>query len=266
METRITDSDFKYTDGRGNLMRSRTELSVAKLLSFLHKEYEYGCNLPGEPPLRVSFRTKDGYIHVLDNKEDISAYVNMRHRLGDVPLVGMGHPRLASRLAEMDDIILYSDAHETGSIFLDDPSFSFDYSHVLPMVEKCSLLHGHTSTVMVEMVGQTRDNLLVDFTIAKKIVRRAISEFDHKFFINEKYVVSQDSDHCRVEFDGLRGHFTIQMPMSTVYILRGEATVENLSTELIRLMEPHLPDNVEGVGVYIYEGYNKGSHLISRVQ
>ena len=39
------------------------------------------------------------------------------------------------------------------------------------MVEKCSILHGHTSSVMVELVGQMKDNLLVDFGIAKKIIK-----------------------------------------------------------------------------------------------
>ena len=265
MTTRITDSDFRYMDGRGNLMVSRTELSVAKMLAFLHKEYEYGHVLPGDPPIRVSFRTEDGYIHVLDGEEDVAAYAEIRRRLGGVPVIGLGHPRLASRLAEMDDIVLYRDAPEAGSIFLEDPSFSFDYAHVLPLVEKCSILHGHTSSVMVELVGQTRDDLLVDFAEAKRLVRGVISEFDHKFFINEKYVVSRDENHYRIEFDGPRGRFELQVPASTAYLLRGEATVENLSTEVIRLLEPRLPDNVEGVGVYIYEGYNKGSHIISRV-
>ena len=286
MTSRITDSDFRYVDGRGNLMRSRTELSVAKLLDFLHKEYEYGCPVPGQPPVRASFRTADGYIHVLDGDADIAAYAEMRTRLEGTPVIGVGHPRLASRLGEMDDIILYSDTPQTGSIFLEDQSFSFDYAHILPLVEKCSILHGHTSSVMVEMVGRTRDNLLVDFSEAKRLVRRVIAEFDHKFFINEKYprlvrrviaefdhkffinekyVVSRDGDAYHIAFDGPRGHFDLQMPASTTYLLRGEATVENLSGEIIRLLEPDLPDNVEGVGVYIYEGYNKGSHIISRV-
>jgi len=26
-----------------------------------------------------------------------------------------------------------------------------------------------------------------------------------------------------------------------------------------------MPSNVEAVGVYIYEGYNKGSHIISKI-
>ena len=265
MAARITDSDFRYTDGRGNLMRSRTELSVAKLLDFLHKDYEYGCDIPGQPTLRASFRTADGYIHVLDGDEDVAAYAEMRRRLEGSPVIGLGHPRLASRLKEMDDIILYSEAPETGSIFLEDPSFSFDYAHILPLVEKCSILHGHTSSVMVELVGRTRDSLLVDFSEAKRLVRRVIAEFDHKFFINERYVVSRDGGQYRIAFDGPKGRFDLQVPAHTTYLLRGEATVENLSTEIIRLLESGLPDNVEGVGVYIYEGYNKGSHMISRV-
>ena len=261
----VIDSDFRYVDGRGNLMRSRTELSVAKLLDFLHKEYEYGCVVPGQPAIRASFRTQDGYIHVLDGEDDIAAYTEMRNRLNGASVIGVGHPRLASRLGEMDDVILYSDTPQSGSIFLEDPSFAFDYAHILPLVEKCSILHGHTSSVMVEMVGRTKDSLLVDFSEAKRLVRRVIAEFDHKFFINEKYVVSRDGDVYRIAFDGPKGRFDLKVPASTTYLLQGEATVENLSGEIIRLLEPNLPENVEGVGVYIYEGYNKGSHMISRV-
>ena len=48
--------------------------------------------------------------------------------------------------------------------------------------------------------------------------------------------------------------------------LEGEATVENLSSEIIKLLAPKMPENVEAVGVYIYEGYNKGSHIISNIE
>jgi 6-pyruvoyltetrahydropterin/6-carboxytetrahydropterin synthase len=48
-------------------------------------------------------------------------------------------------------------------------------------------------------------------------------------------------------------------------MLTGEATVENLSTEIIKLLAPNMPDNVEALGVYIYEGVNKGAHIISKV-
>ena len=59
--------------------------------------------------------------------------------------------------------------------------------------------------------------------------------------------------------------FELQVPKNTTYLLEGEATVENLSSELIKLLAPKMPANVEAVGVYIYEGYNKGSHIISNI-
>ena len=41
----VLDSDFRYIDRKGNLMRSRTELSIAELLSFLNVEYEYDSDV-----------------------------------------------------------------------------------------------------------------------------------------------------------------------------------------------------------------------------
>ena len=37
----VLDSDFKYIDKKGNLMKTRTELTVAQMLDFLEDEYEY---------------------------------------------------------------------------------------------------------------------------------------------------------------------------------------------------------------------------------
>jgi len=56
------------------------------------------------------------------------------------------------------------------------------------------------------------------------------------------------------------------MPKSTVYILPDEATVENLSREIIRILGPKMPKNIEALGVYIYEGVNKGAHILANVQ
>ena len=41
----ILDSDFRYTDRKGNLFRTRTELSIAEMLSFLDVKYEYDYKL-----------------------------------------------------------------------------------------------------------------------------------------------------------------------------------------------------------------------------
>jgi len=41
MKKIILDEDLKYIDKKGNLLRSKTELSFSRLLSFLEKDYQY---------------------------------------------------------------------------------------------------------------------------------------------------------------------------------------------------------------------------------
>jgi 6-pyruvoyltetrahydropterin/6-carboxytetrahydropterin synthase len=143
---------------------------------------------------------------------------------------------------------------------------AFDYAHILPLVEKCSILHGHTSTVMVEIIGKMTNNLVIDFSEAKKLVKDALSILDHKFFINEKYLQREDSLHYFVSFEGPRGLFNLQLPKSTTFLLPGEATVENLSSIIIDILASKMPPNVEALGVYIYEGVNKGAHILANVK
>ncbi len=265
-EPTVLDSDFRYTDAKGNLFKTRTELSVARLLEFLGCEYEYGSKVTvDKKSISVDFATKHGLIEVIDTEEDIAKYTMLKNGLSQ-KVIGIGHAKYAARISELDEVVTYgtSSPSETGSIFIEDGSFTFDYAHILPLVEKCSILHGHTSSVMVELVGNTHDGLLMDFGEAKRIIRGVISAFDHKFFINTKYVTDEDASHYRVGFDGPKGSFDLRVPKDTTYVLRGEATVENLSGEIIRRLSSELPENVEAVGVYIYEGYNKGSHIISR--
>jgi len=263
----ILDSDFRYIDKKGNLMRTRTELTIAQMLSFLDEDYEYGHKLilKNGSSVIVDFKTKKGLIEVIDNEEDIKKYNKIKENLPEEKIMAIGHPKYTAQIKELQDMVFYDKTPQTGSIFLEDPSFSFDYAHILPLVEKCSILHGHTSSVMVELVGQMKDNLLVDFGIAKKIIKEVVAEFDHKFFINRKYLKKEDGSHYQIQFEGPKGMFDIQVPKNTAYLLEGEATVENLSSEIIKLLAPKLPQNVEAVGVYIYEGYNKGSHIIANL-
>ncbi len=266
----VPDSDFRYLDRKsGALMRTRTELSVAQMLSFLGHEYEYGHELDvGGERFRIDFKTARGLIEVIDGREDAEKYGRARaalERAGGPSIMAVGRPGGAARMEELGDVAFCGPEPqpEAGSIFMEDESFTFDYAHVLPLVEKCSILHGHTSSVMVELAGRMEDGLLVDFGVAKGIIRRAISALDHKFFVNERYVARETPTHYSISFEGPRGAFDIRVPRDTAYLLRGEATVENLSTEIISLLAPGLPANVDAVGVYVYEGYNKGSHAIS---
>lgn len=263
----VLDSDFRYIDKKGHLLRTRTELTVAQMLSFLEAEYEYDAEieLQNGKKVKVDFKTNKGFIEVIDSKEDIKKYREIKSASQE-KIMAIGHPKYSAQIKELEDIVFYDKTPQTGSIFLEDPSFSFDYAHILPLVEKCSILHGHTSSVMVELVGQMKDNLLLDFGVAKKIIKEVVANFDHKFFINEKYLKKEDESHYQIQFEGPKGMFDLQVPKNTTYLLKGEATVENLSTELIKLLAPRMPSNVEAVGVYIYEGYNKGSHIISNLK
>jgi len=152
------------------------------------------------------------------------------------------------------------------TIFLDDPSFNFDYAHILPKTEKCSVMHGHTSSALVEIVGSPVDGMVVDFNDAKPIIRKAISDLDHKLFISERYVTGRTTTHVDLSFSTVHGDFDLHVPKATTVLLEGEATVENLAQELLRRIAPKMPQNVEAVGVYVYEGLNKGTHLLARLQ
>lgn len=151
------------------------------------------------------------------------------------------------------------------TIFLDDPSFNFDYAHILPRTQKCSVMHGHTSSALVEIVGRPVDGMVVDFGEAKEAVRDAVRSLDHKLFISKRYVTKGKGEAVSLKFDTVHGEFQIRAPRSTTVLLDGEATVENLAREVLARISPRMPENVTAVGVYVYEGLNKGSHLLAQI-
>jgi 6-pyruvoyltetrahydropterin/6-carboxytetrahydropterin synthase len=266
----VVDSDLCYIDSKGNLLRTRSELSVSKMLSFLGQDYKYDIRikLPNGKPLKIDFQVGKRYIEVVDSEADAAKFKQIREQLPDLDIIAVGHSKYASKINEMDSLFFYDSADhmQTGSIFIEDPSLAFDYAHILPLVEKCSMLHGHTSTVMVEIIGSMKNNLVIDFGEARRIIKETLNTIDHKFFINKKYLQREDDSHYYVAFEGPKGYFSLQLPKMTTYILSGEATVENLSSEIIRLLAPKMPPNVQALGVYIYEGVNKGAHIIAGVK
>jgi 6-pyruvoyltetrahydropterin/6-carboxytetrahydropterin synthase len=269
-ERTVLNSDLRYLDSKGNLMRTRAELSVARMLAFLGHDYRYdhALVLPDGTSASVDFASEGRYIEVIDSEADVVKFRRIKEQMPALDIIAVGHSKYSSRVGEMDSLFFYdeSDRTQTGSIFIEDPSLAFDYAHILPLVEKCSVLHGHTSTVMVEIIGSMKNNLVVDFGEAKRIIKDTINVIDHKFFINKKYLQKEDDTHYYVSFQGPRGYFNLQLPKMTTWLMPGEATVENLSTEIIRLLAPRMPPNVEAIGVYIYEGVNKGAHIIAGVK
>ena len=156
----ILDSDFKYIDKKGNLLKTRTELTVAQMLTFLENDYEYNheITLKNGTKVKIDFKTEKGLIDIIIGK--IYGYLFFKEDFPEKKVMAIGHAKYVAQIKELQDIVFYDKTPQTGSIFLEDASFSFDYAHILPLVEKCSILHGHTSSVMVELVGQMKDNLL----------------------------------------------------------------------------------------------------------
>ena len=267
----VLNSDLRYID-KGNLLRSRSELSVAKILSFLGCDYRYNVDvkLPDGKFVKIDFDAGGNkYIEVVDSEADVIKFRHIHEQLPALDIIAVGQSKYASRITEIDSLFFFdnnTNHSQTGSIFIEDPTLAFDYAHILPLVEKCSVLHGHTSTVMVEIIGSMKDNIVVDFGEAKRIIKETLNAIDHKFFINKKYLQKEDDAHYHVVFEGSKGYFSLQLPKSTTYMLPGEATVESLSSEIIKLLAPKMPPNVEALGVYIYEGINKGAHIIAGVK
>ena len=74
-----------------------------------------------------------------------------------------------------------------------------------------------------------------------------------------------DENTVSLKFDTVHGEFAIRAPKQTTVLLEGEATVENLAKVVLNLVAPRMPENVTSVGVYVYEGLNKGSHVLAKL-
>ncbi len=236
---------------------------VADLLESLNIDYKENIKVHGAGTLAADFLVNGTWVFVekeLDEKEQ-KAMASVKGNLVVIK-------RDSIRSDRFDHGIRVLGIGEEGglqTIFLDDPSFNFDYAHILPKTQKCSVMHGHTSSVLVEVVGHPIEGMVVDFGEAKRIVREAVRSLDHKLFINEKYVTRIDTNSVTLRFDTVHGEFAIKAPKATTVMLKGEATVENLAKEVLGRITPEMPKNVNAVGVFVYEGLNKGSHVLAKL-
>ena len=245
----------------GSLVPSGTHQLVRRLLDSLGVPYREDVTVKGTD-IRADFLVNGTLVFVERDpgSEDLKG------------LAGKGKAVIINRESTRSDasdsglrVLGLEEEGRLQTIFLDDPSFNFDYAHILPKTQKCSVMHGHTSSVLVEIVGRPIEGMVVDFGDAKKIVREAVGGLDHKLFINEKYVTKQDGRSVTLAFETVHGNFRIEAPRATTVLLSEEATVENLAREVLARIANRMPDNVTAVGVYVYEGLNKGSHLLAQI-
>ncbi len=260
------DKDLKYISDKKKLIKNRTGYSLSKLLDFLELNYQYNASIDNTN-LNIDFKIGDKFIKIIENDDDLKKFKSINEKFPFMNLVAIGKSDFIGKINELESIFFFNkQSKQIGSIFIEDPSLSFDYAHILPLVEKCSIIHGHTSTIMIELIGEMENNLVIDFSEAKKIIKETLNQIDHKFFINRKYLKKEEDNHLFIEFDGPKGYFDLKVPKNTTYLLEGEATVENLSTEIIKMLSNKMPDNVQAIGVYIYEGVNKGAHILTDIK
>ena len=255
-----------YIDAKGNLLSSALDLAIANILNFSNIEYFYRkAVLIGNKRLLPAFTTKEGFIIT----EKVKDAAELGRAFPTKKVLHVTRAKKASALAEIGAPVANfgadkeTDMQKLGSIFMDDPSFAFDYSHILPWTKKCSVLHGHTSSVIVELIGQAKKGMIVEFGEVKSIVREVLGQMDHKLFISRKYMAEENSKSCRIRFDGPNGEFDLKVPKASTFLMEGEATIENLADSVLKLLAPKMPKQVQGIGVYIYEGLNKGSHIMT---
>ena len=248
---------------KGGRAPTSTHQLVADLLDSLGIGFKTDVRVPGAPRLTADFVANGTWIFVERDLKGAEIRALAARKTRSVMIT-----REASRSDRLDHGVRVLGLGEAGrlqTIFLDDPSFNFDYAHILPKTEKCSVMHGHTSSVLVEVAGRPVEGMVVDFGVAKQIVRDAVRSLDHKLFINEKYVTQMDQTSVTLKFDTVHGEFAIKAPRGTTVMMEGEATVENLAREVLGRIAPRMPKNVTSVGVYVYEGLNKGSHLLAKL-
>lgn len=244
--------------------RTSLHLAVAEILKVAAKRTRENVKVPGTP-LVADFEANRTFLFV--DREFGEPELKVLRGLGRRCLV----VRTSSLRSDLKDLgvrvveVGSLDAGDVQTIFLDDPSFNFDYAHILPRTQKCSVMHGHTSSVLVELTGRPVDGMVIDFGLAKDVIRDAIRGLDHRLFINRKYIVREDVKSVTLRFRTVHGDFAIQAPKGTTVLLDGEATVENLAREVLARVSPRMPENVTAVGVYVYEGLNKGSHLLAQL-
>ena len=247
----------------GGFRATGTQQLVADLLASLGIRYRENVKVPGVTGLSADFVVNGVLVFV---ERELGAAERRALSKLKKKVVMIGREALRSDLFDHGFRVLgLGEEGNLQTIFLDDPSFNFDYAHILPKTEKCSVMHGHTSSVLVEIVGRPIDGMVVDFGVAKQAVREAVKSLDHKLFINEKYVTAMDPKSVTLKFETVHGEFAIRAPRGTTVTLNGEASVENLAKEVLGKIAPRMPANVTAVGVYVYEGLNKGSHILAKL-
>ena len=93
MEKVVLDSDIRYIDDRGNLLKSRAELSISKLLSFLGENFEHDIKVrfPDNSYATVDFKVGNKFIEVVDSDNDVEKFKRICKDAPEISIIAVGH-------------------------------------------------------------------------------------------------------------------------------------------------------------------------------
>ncbi len=142
------------------------------------------------------------------------------------------------------------------AVFIEDV---FDYSHFLPEADSSYPIHGHTSYVRLEALGEVTDTgMIIDFRECRAILKNVLKEFDHKVITNKKYTVTEGRGGAR-ETVLSYGKFSMRLPEAQWFLLDGEATSENITLAIARRLIEEMPAGIRSVRLTVTEGRGKGT-------
>lgn len=133
---------------------------------------------------------------------------------------------------------------------------NFSAAHFIPSIEKCSRLHGHDYSVDLELEGEPREGILIDYGIVKNALRGVVDTFDHKVLLpvsSNLSVVTCDAKECFVSYNDK--HF--RFPVGDVFMLERPITSSEMIAEyLAEEMRSKLKQykNLKKIRICVYEG------------
>jgi len=145
----------------------------------------------------------------------------------------------------------------------------FSAAHVIPEYEKCGRLHGHSYAIHARLHGkQDEKGIIIDFSIAKEILRKIADSLDHKVIIpNNSSVVSTKESNESIELHSLGKRYVF--PKSDCILLPiSSSSAEHLAEYVLKMFLNQLSKKAEltKIEIGVDEGYGQGawiSHCIT---
>ena len=93
MDKMVLDRNLAYLDQVGNLINSRTGLTLSRLFSFLGHYYEYDVTVDAGDGCKynIDFKINDKYIKLIQSEDELEEFKLIKSKLPSLQLLGLGN-------------------------------------------------------------------------------------------------------------------------------------------------------------------------------